>query len=124
MPCPAAEMGVLLLLLLLQSEERRSRALQPYLVTTPKRGIIGNSKYADRLRRQVRGQGQATLHQHHQASAPAPPQTLCSAKRTVLVTEHAKHTDLMLLALTQKAVYDHGSACSCVLEAVCVQHTC
>jgi transcriptional regulator with AAA-type ATPase domain len=36
-----------------QSEERRSRALQPYLVSTPKRGVIGNSKYADRLRRQV-----------------------------------------------------------------------
>jgi transcriptional regulator with AAA-type ATPase domain len=37
----------------LQSEERRARALQPYLVSTPKRGIVGNSKYADRLRRQV-----------------------------------------------------------------------
>eukprot|EP00882_Tetradesmus_deserticola_P011080 GHRQ01011715.1.p1 GENE.GHRQ01011715.1~~GHRQ01011715.1.p1 ORF type:complete len:603 (+),score=315.83 GHRQ01011715.1:299-2107(+) len=36
-----------------QSEERRSRALQPYRVTTPSRGIIGNSKYADRLRRQI-----------------------------------------------------------------------
>jgi hypothetical protein len=47
----------LLLLLLLQSEERRNRALQPYRVTTPSRGIIGNSKYADRLRRQVRGRG-------------------------------------------------------------------
>lgn len=40
---------------MMQSEERRSRALQPYIVSTPKRGIIGNSKYADRLRRQVRG---------------------------------------------------------------------
>jgi transcriptional regulator with AAA-type ATPase domain len=48
---------LLLLLLLLQSEERRNRALQPYRVTTPSRGIIGNSKYADRLRRQVRRQG-------------------------------------------------------------------
>lgn len=38
----------------MQSEERRSRALQPYRVTTPSRGIVGNSKYADRLRRQVR----------------------------------------------------------------------
>lgn len=36
------------------SEERRNRALQPYRVTTPSRGVIGNSKYADRLRRQVR----------------------------------------------------------------------
>jgi hypothetical protein len=48
---------LLLLLLLLQSEERRNRALQPYRVTTPSRGIIGNSKYADRLRRQVRKPG-------------------------------------------------------------------
>lgn len=38
----------------LQSEERRNRAMQPYRVTTPRRGIIGNSTYADRLRRQVR----------------------------------------------------------------------
>lgn len=36
-----------------QSEERRNRALQPYRVTTPRRGVVGNSKYADRLRRQV-----------------------------------------------------------------------
>eukprot|EP00879_Flechtneria_rotunda_P013356 GHRR01013946.1.p1 GENE.GHRR01013946.1~~GHRR01013946.1.p1 ORF type:complete len:902 (+),score=300.53 GHRR01013946.1:340-3045(+) len=37
----------------MQDEERRQRALQPYLVSTPKRGIVGNSKYADRLRRQI-----------------------------------------------------------------------
>lgn len=37
-----------------QSEERRARALQPYLVATPRRGVVGNSKYADRLRKQVR----------------------------------------------------------------------
>eukprot|EP00883_Tetradesmus_obliquus_P009178 jgi/Sobl393_1/19957/SZX72903.1 len=37
----------------MQGEERRNRALQPYRVTTPSRGIIGNSKYADRLRRQI-----------------------------------------------------------------------
>eukprot|EP00878_Enallax_costatus_P004842 GHUV01005096.1.p1 GENE.GHUV01005096.1~~GHUV01005096.1.p1 ORF type:complete len:906 (+),score=289.25 GHUV01005096.1:167-2884(+) len=37
----------------MQSEERRNRALQPYRVTTPRRGIVGNSKYADRLRRQI-----------------------------------------------------------------------
>eukprot|EP00775_Hariotina_reticulata_P006711 gene6709-6932_t len=35
-----------------QVEEKRARMLQPYLVTTPKRGIIGNSRYADRLRKQ------------------------------------------------------------------------
>ncbi|KXZ56033.1 hypothetical protein GPECTOR_2g1585 [Gonium pectorale] len=32
---------------------KRARTLAPYLVAAPKRGIIGNSKYADRLRRQV-----------------------------------------------------------------------
>lgn len=36
-----------------QEEERRQRALAPYLVSAPKRGIIGTSKYADRLRKQV-----------------------------------------------------------------------
>jgi transcriptional regulator with AAA-type ATPase domain len=36
-----------------QEEERRQRALAPYLVAAPKRGIIGRSKYADRLRKQV-----------------------------------------------------------------------
>ena len=38
---------------LLQAERQRQAALQPYLVASPKRGIIGNSKYAVRLRRQV-----------------------------------------------------------------------
>lgn len=37
----------------LQEEERRQRALAPYLVGAPKRGIIGQSKYANRLRQQV-----------------------------------------------------------------------
>lgn len=32
---------------------KRSRALAPYLVTAPKHGIIGSSKYAERLRKQV-----------------------------------------------------------------------
>lgn len=32
---------------------RRGRLLKPYLVPSPKRGVIGNSKYADRLRKQV-----------------------------------------------------------------------
>ena len=36
-----------------QEEERRQRALQPFLVPAPKWGIIGNSKYAERLRRAV-----------------------------------------------------------------------
>jgi hypothetical protein len=67
--CLAAFLTALLLLVgpcsCFQSEERRSRALQPYLVSTPKRGVIGNSKYADRLRRQV-GDGRwlAALHPH------------------------------------------------------------
>lgn len=36
-----------------QAEERRQRALQPYLVAAPARGVIGNSKYAERLRKGV-----------------------------------------------------------------------
>ncbi|GFR44902.1 hypothetical protein Agub_g6247, partial [Astrephomene gubernaculifera] len=36
-----------------QMERKRSRALMPYLVPSPNHGIIGSSKYADRLRRQV-----------------------------------------------------------------------
>jgi transcriptional regulator with AAA-type ATPase domain len=38
---------------LCQAEERRQRALQPYLVGAPARGVIGNSKYAERLRKGV-----------------------------------------------------------------------
>ena len=37
-----------------QEEERRQRSLAPYLVAAPKRGVIGRSKYAERLRKQVR----------------------------------------------------------------------
>lgn len=37
-----------------QEEERRQRALAPYMVAAPRRGIIGRSKYAERLRKQVR----------------------------------------------------------------------
>lgn len=37
----------------LKEEERRQRFLEPYLVASPKVGIIGSSKYADRLRKQV-----------------------------------------------------------------------
>lgn len=35
------------------------RALQPYLVPSPKRGIIGSSTYADRVRKQARALGLA-----------------------------------------------------------------
>ena len=37
----------------LEADRARAAALAPYLVTSPKRGIIGTSKYADRLRRAV-----------------------------------------------------------------------
>ncbi|KAK9803256.1 hypothetical protein WJX72_000197 [[Myrmecia] bisecta] len=37
----------------LEGEELRRTVLQPYLVSSPRRGIIGNSKYAVRLRTQV-----------------------------------------------------------------------
>jgi transcriptional regulator with AAA-type ATPase domain len=36
-----------------EGDERRQRALQPFLVAAPKRGIVGGSRYADRLRRQI-----------------------------------------------------------------------
>ncbi|KAI8465837.1 MAG: cyclic nucleotide-binding protein [Monoraphidium minutum] len=36
-----------------QEDERRQRALAPYLVAAPKRGVIGTSKYAERLRKQI-----------------------------------------------------------------------
>jgi hypothetical protein len=58
-----------------QSEERRSRALQPYLVTTPKRGIVGNSTYAGRLRRQVRRRARAP--RGHACAAPRARGTMC-----------------------------------------------
>ena len=32
---------------------RRARALAPYLLSAPKRGVVGNSPYADRLRKGV-----------------------------------------------------------------------
>ena len=38
---------------LLQEQRQRSVALAPYLVTAPKRGVIGNSRYAQRLRREI-----------------------------------------------------------------------
>lgn len=37
----------------LQFEKDRARALQPYLVASPTHGVVGNSKYADRLRRAI-----------------------------------------------------------------------
>ena len=37
----------------LQEQRQRSVALAPYLVTAPKRGVIGNSRYAQRLRREI-----------------------------------------------------------------------
>ena len=36
-----------------QREAAKWQELQPYLVSSPKRGIIGNSKYAKRLRSQI-----------------------------------------------------------------------
>lgn len=36
-----------------QAERQRETALRPYLVAAPKCGVVGTSKYADRLRRQV-----------------------------------------------------------------------
>ncbi len=36
-----------------QEEAARWQALRPYLVASPRRGIIGNSKYARRLRSQT-----------------------------------------------------------------------
>ena len=37
----------------LQESEDRQRALAPYRVSAPKRGIVGNSSYAVRLRSQI-----------------------------------------------------------------------
>ena len=36
-----------------QEERQRQLALAPYLVTAPKRGVIGNSRYAQRLRAEI-----------------------------------------------------------------------
>lgn len=36
-----------------QGEAAKWQELQPYLVSSPKRGVIGNSKYAKRLRSQI-----------------------------------------------------------------------
>jgi transcriptional regulator with AAA-type ATPase domain len=36
-----------------QEEQKRLALLQPYLVQAPKHGVIGNSKYAKRLRKQI-----------------------------------------------------------------------
>lgn len=36
-----------------QETKARQHALAPYLVSAPKRGVIGNSRYAQRLRRQI-----------------------------------------------------------------------
>ncbi|PNH01184.1 Nif-specific regulatory protein [Tetrabaena socialis] len=55
----AGEQAVALLRQLEKAEDdaelarRRARALAPFLVTAPKQGIVGSSKYADRLRKQV-----------------------------------------------------------------------
>ncbi|GAB4815576.1 hypothetical protein N2152v2_002622 [Parachlorella kessleri] len=38
---------------LLEEQRQRSVALAPYLVTAPKRGVISNSRYAQRLRREI-----------------------------------------------------------------------
>ena len=38
---------------LLQGEQLKRHMLQPYLVAAPKRGVIGNSRYAQRLRKQI-----------------------------------------------------------------------
>ncbi len=35
-------------------EQERQKALRPYLVTRVKRGVVGNSRYASRLRQQIR----------------------------------------------------------------------
>lgn len=37
----------------LEDEQKRTAALQPYRVAAPKRGVIGNSRYAQALRRQI-----------------------------------------------------------------------
>ena len=36
-----------------QEAKARQQALAPYVVTAPKRGVIGNSRYAQRLRREI-----------------------------------------------------------------------
>jgi transcriptional regulator with AAA-type ATPase domain len=36
-----------------QSQEDRARALAPYRVSAPKRGIVGNSRYAKSLRKEI-----------------------------------------------------------------------
>ena len=36
-----------------QEEKLRQQALKPYLAPAPKRGIMGKSRYAQRLRREV-----------------------------------------------------------------------
>ena len=37
----------------MQGQEERQRALAPYRVSAPKRGIVGNSRYAAVLRKQI-----------------------------------------------------------------------
>lgn len=37
----------------LQDEQRRAALLAPYRVAAPKRGVMGNSRYAQQLRRAV-----------------------------------------------------------------------
>ena len=37
----------------LQTEAAKWQELRPYLVSSPKRGVIGNSRYAKRLRSQI-----------------------------------------------------------------------
>ena len=39
--------------MLLQGDQLKRHMLQPYLVAAPKRGVIGNSRYAQRLRMQI-----------------------------------------------------------------------
>jgi hypothetical protein len=37
------------------ADKARARALQPYLISAPTHGIIGNSRFASRLRKEVVG---------------------------------------------------------------------
>jgi transcriptional regulator with AAA-type ATPase domain len=46
----------------LLSEQQRQQTLQPYLVTRVRRGIIGSSRYAQRLRQDIRQATNTTKH--------------------------------------------------------------
>ena len=51
--CPALACPALPCLHLLQEEQERAAALQPYRVAAPKRGVMGSSRYAQALRRAI-----------------------------------------------------------------------